>query len=165
MCATFHENTIALSTEYESKLKRVNYVTPTSYLELIKAFKDSLGVQRELISSQKKRYDNGLQQLAFATESVNKMSEELTALQPVLVEKQEETAALMVEIEAKLPGVEEQKAVVGADAAVAQLHHLLLLFVQHAGLAHQLSVNVDRRHVVHHHRNAVARAIVQHMIE
>jgi dynein heavy chain len=48
------------------------------------------------------------------------MSEELTALQPVLVQKQEETAALMVEIEAKLPGVEEQKAVVGADAAVAQ---------------------------------------------
>jgi dynein heavy chain len=120
MCAVFHENTIALSADFESRLKRTNYVTPTSYLELIKAFKDSLSVQRESISSQKKRYDNGLQQLAFATESVNKMSEELTALQPVLVVKQQETADLMVEIEAKLPGVEQQKAVVGADAAVAQ---------------------------------------------
>lgn len=46
---------------------------PESYLELITAFKTSLAAKREEISAAKKRYEVGLEKLAFATESVNAM--------------------------------------------------------------------------------------------
>ena len=40
-----------------------------------------------------------------------------------------------------------------ADAAVGELDHLLLL-LKHAAAPHQLSVDVDRGHVVDHNGNA-----------
>ena len=51
-----------------------------------------------------------------------------------------------------------------ADAAVGELDHLLLL-LQHAAASHQLRVDVHRSHVVHYHRDTVASAVVQHVIE
>ena len=42
MCKNFHTGTRDLSTKYYNELKRHNYVTPTSYLELISTFKTLL---------------------------------------------------------------------------------------------------------------------------
>jgi dynein heavy chain len=39
MCKTFHENIRVLSQLFLEQLSRHNYVTPTSYLELILTFK------------------------------------------------------------------------------------------------------------------------------
>lgn len=39
MCKSFHTSTIDLSTSFYVELQRYNYVTPTSYLELISTFK------------------------------------------------------------------------------------------------------------------------------
>ena len=39
MCKTFHENVRTLSALFLQQLSRHNYVTPTSYLELILTFK------------------------------------------------------------------------------------------------------------------------------
>eukprot|EP00903_Cladosiphon_okamuranus_P016611 g15323.t1 len=119
-CQRFHEDSRVLSAEFLSKLKRQNYVTPTSYLELITAFKTSLAAKRDEISAAKKRYEVGLEKLAFATESVNAMQEELEALKPVLAQSQKDTEALMEEIKEKLPGVELKRTEVQADAAVAE---------------------------------------------
>ena len=120
MCQMFHENTRQLSVEFASKLKRINYVTPTSYLELIVAFKSSLADRRTDVAAQKRRYEIGLEKLDFATVSVNNMQKELTDLQPVLERSQKETDELMEVIQAKLPGVQAKQAEVGAEAAVAQ---------------------------------------------
>ena len=120
MCMTFHTNAHALAAEFLTEQGRITYVTPTSYLELIVAFKLALAEQREKITAGKDRYQNGLKQLAGAEENVATMQVELTDLQPVLAEAQVATDALMEEIEAKLPGVREQEEVVGAEAAVAQ---------------------------------------------
>ena len=95
-------------------------MTPTSYLELILTFKDRLASQREKVSRSTKRYQNGLKQIADATLAVNTMQDELTAKQPVLKQAQVDTAALMEQVQAKLPGVEKKQKEVGADAAVAQ---------------------------------------------
>lgn len=46
MCMEFHTSTQALSEEFYSRLKRHNYVTPTSYLELIQTFKTLLNKKR-----------------------------------------------------------------------------------------------------------------------
>ena len=39
MCQYFHDSTIDLSDRFRQNVSRYNYVTPTSYLELVKAFK------------------------------------------------------------------------------------------------------------------------------
>ena len=104
MCMTFHTNAHDLAAEFLSEQGRITYVTPTSYLELIVAFKLALAEQREKITAGKDRYQNGLKQLAGAEDNVATMQVELTDLQPVLAEAQVATDQLMEEIEAKLPG-------------------------------------------------------------
>jgi dynein heavy chain len=49
---------------------RHNYVTPTSYLELIKAFKSLLQKKQDDTMCAKNRYVVGLQKLAFAATQV-----------------------------------------------------------------------------------------------
>lgn len=46
MCKNFHTSTIELSTRFLADLRRHNYVTPTSYLELICTFKALLNTKR-----------------------------------------------------------------------------------------------------------------------
>jgi len=42
----FHVTTQNLSAEFDAKLQRKTYVTPTSYLEMINTFKDVLEKKR-----------------------------------------------------------------------------------------------------------------------
>lgn len=120
ICQQFHQDVIALSADFLSSLKRRNYVTPTSYLELIVAFKQNLDFKRMEVSQAKIRYDVGLEKLAFAADQVNKMQKELEDLQPELVTSAAATEELMAQIEMKMPGVMETRKVVSAEAAAAQ---------------------------------------------
>lgn len=47
MCKEFHTTTRELSVRFLNELERHNYVTPTSYLELINTFKTLLNKKRE----------------------------------------------------------------------------------------------------------------------
>ena len=47
-------------------------MTPTSYLELISSFKTLLGKKRGEIVKTKKRYEVGLEKLAFAASQVSR---------------------------------------------------------------------------------------------
>ena len=49
---------------------RHNYVTPTSYLELIASFKKLLNEKRDTVERAKKRYMGGLEKLQFASAQV-----------------------------------------------------------------------------------------------
>eukprot|EP00049_Salpingoeca_infusionum_P016530 m.339145 g.339145 ORF g.339145 m.339145 type:complete len:4022 (-) comp16092_c0_seq1:259-12324(-) len=120
LCQQFHENTRELSEKMLVQLRRHNYVTPTSYLELINTFKTLLDVRRQAVAKQKRRYEVGLEKLNSAASQVDGMKEELVALQPQLVVAQKETDDAMVEIEASSKVVAEQEKVVAADEAVAQ---------------------------------------------
>lgn len=120
LCQEFHTDVSKLSEEFMHNLKRRNYVTPTSYLELIVAFKQNLDAKRVEVLAAKKRYEVGLEKLAFAADQVNHMQRELEDLQPELVESAKATQVLMQQIEEKVPGVEETRKVVSAEAAVAQ---------------------------------------------
>jgi len=112
-CQHFHDAVCALSASFQANAGRINYVTPTSYLELILSFKGALGKRRFTVEKEKDRYQNGLEQLAVAEASVGGMQKELTELQPVLKQSQKDTDALMAEIERKLPGVRQEEEIVG----------------------------------------------------
>lgn len=62
--------TVVLIGRFLSELGRHNYVTPTSYLELIAAFRLLLSQNRDTVMKAKKRYTNGLDKLAFAESQV-----------------------------------------------------------------------------------------------
>lgn len=70
MCKTFQTSVVDLSERYFSRLRRHNYVTPTSYLELILTFKTLLNIKRNEVNNAKKRYIVGLQKLDFAASQV-----------------------------------------------------------------------------------------------
>lgn len=70
ICKYFHQSTNILSVNYLLELGRHNYVTPTSYLELINAFKTLLGAKQDETLKAKRRYVVGLEKLAFAASQV-----------------------------------------------------------------------------------------------
>ena len=73
MCKQFHESVRTTSERYYEMLRRHNYVTPTSYLELILTFKKLLAKKREEILLLKNRYATGLDKLEFAASQVSEM--------------------------------------------------------------------------------------------
>ena len=99
MCKHFHESVRKMSEKYEQEMKRCNYVTPTSYLELILTFKSLLKGKRDDILNLKTRYEAGLGKLESASTQVTVMQNELTALRPQLLETSDETEKLMIKIE------------------------------------------------------------------
>lgn len=62
---------ICLSLRFLHELGRHNYVTATSYLELIASFRQLLTKKRQTVMEAKQRYVNGLDKLAFAESQVN----------------------------------------------------------------------------------------------
>ena len=95
ICKYFHTSARDLTMRFRNELGRFNYVTPTSYLELIYAFKDLLTKNRDVIVKARERYLVGLEKLAFAAEQVAAMQKELEDLQPKLVVASRENAELM----------------------------------------------------------------------
>ena len=92
-------------------LRRHNYVTPTSYLELILTFKKLLGIKRDAIMLLRNRYLTGLEKLEFAASQVSVMQQELRDLQPELIKTSAETEKLMIKIEQDTVEVEAKKEV------------------------------------------------------
>jgi dynein heavy chain, axonemal len=121
LCQRFHQNVINMSEKFLTHSKRRNYVTPTSYLELIVAFKQNLDKKRIEVSQAKMRYEVGLDKLAFAADQVNSMQKELADLQPDLVESAAASEELMKVIQLKMPAVMETRRVVTEEAVVAQM--------------------------------------------
>ncbi|XP_035537407.1 dynein heavy chain 3, axonemal [Morone saxatilis] len=119
MCKTFQTSVRDMSQKYLSRLRRHNYVTPTSYLELILTFKALLNSKRNEVDTARNRYIVGLQKLEFAASQVSVMQEELTALQPELIQTSAETDKMMVNIEGETVEVDAKKELVSADEKVA----------------------------------------------
>lgn len=84
---------------YFSELQRHNYVTPTSYLELISTYKTLLGKRRDEVARMRKRYVVGLEKLMSASNQVADMQTELTDLQPQLVVASAEVDQIMINVE------------------------------------------------------------------
>lgn len=111
MCISMHESVRMQSIKLLQEARRHNYVTPTSYLELINTYKTLLGLRRQSVNIMQRRYMGGLDALALAEDSVNTMKQELIDLQPGLEQAKIDTEALTAKVEAAIPGVEEQKAI------------------------------------------------------
>uniref|UniRef100_A0A8D0HPP8 Dynein axonemal heavy chain 7 n=1 Tax=Sphenodon punctatus TaxID=8508 RepID=A0A8D0HPP8_SPHPU len=119
MCKGFHTSTIILSESFHTELQRHNYVTPTSYLELISTFKTLLEKKRAEVMKIKRRYEVGLEKLESAASQVASMQAELEALQPQLKIASKQVDEMMVMIEKESIEVAKTEKIVKADEAVA----------------------------------------------
>ncbi|XP_025904004.1 dynein heavy chain 7, axonemal [Nothoprocta perdicaria] len=119
MCKSFHTSTIVLSDLYHAELQRHNYVTPTSYLELISTFKILLEKKRAEVMKMKRRYEVGLEKLDSAASQVALMQSELGALHPQLQEASKQVDEMMVVIEKESLEVAKTEKNVKADEMVA----------------------------------------------
>jgi dynein heavy chain len=70
ICQYFHDSARLLSNKFLENLGRYNYVTPTSYLELVKSFKALLQKKRNEIMKIRNQYVVGLEKLQFASSQV-----------------------------------------------------------------------------------------------
>merc|ERR1711892_1632521 len=119
MCKHFHENVRDLSVDFDARLSRKNYLTPTNYLELIMTFKQLLNRERQRLLDLRNRYVGGLDQLAFAETAVDQMKKDIIALQPELEKTSIETQKIMEKIAIDKVDVDAKKEVVLADEATA----------------------------------------------
>jgi len=87
-----------LSQDYLERQKRHVYVTPTTYLELLKTYKMLLGVEREKTLRLRAGYQRGVQKLLFTADEVLKMRQDLKEKQPRLQIMTQETDLLMQQI-------------------------------------------------------------------
>lgn len=119
MVLTFNLSVIEASERFYQEQGRKNYVTPTSYLEMLRSFKILYKKTFVDITMQRDRYMTGLEKLEFAAGQVSVMQKKLQDLQPQLKVTSDETEKIMVKIERDTAEAEKKKEVVGADEAAA----------------------------------------------
>ena len=119
ICGDIHKSVEKASEHYAEALRRYNYVTPTSYLELLSTFKRVLAEKRDELATGKRRLSVGLDKLDSTEKDVAVMKVELTELQPVLEKTAIDVEELMKKIEVDKASAAETKAVVEVEEAAA----------------------------------------------
>eukprot|EP01028_Stygiella_incarcerata_P004265 TRINITY_DN1920_c0_g2_i1.p1 TRINITY_DN1920_c0_g2~~TRINITY_DN1920_c0_g2_i1.p1 ORF type:complete len:4143 (+),score=1128.32 TRINITY_DN1920_c0_g2_i1:148-12576(+) len=121
LCVHIHRSVEDTSQRYLEEQHRHNYVTPTSFLELISTYKTLLAPKRQATANAKRRYENGLEKLRGAEAQVKDMQVELEDLKPLLVQSSKETADLMVVLQKETTEAEETRKIVARDEADADV--------------------------------------------
>jgi dynein heavy chain len=105
-----HQSVETKSVEFWDILRRRNYVTPTSYLELLSTFKTVLETKREEVNSLRSRLQVGVDKINTTKAQVSVMKKELVELQPVLAKTQIEVGEMMVQIKKDTEEADKTKA-------------------------------------------------------
>ena len=74
-----HQSVEAVTIKYLDEMRRINYVTPTSFLELLNTYKKTLRERKKEVGDAKFRLEKGLNVLANAAVEVQKLQDDLTA--------------------------------------------------------------------------------------
>ena len=119
MCQVIHSSVVDNTIRFKQELSRHNYVTPTSYLELLGIFSNIYGTKKNELQQALRRTKNGLDKLLYTEEVVQKLQEELELLKPQLEEAVVESNTMMERITVDSAVAEETKSVVAKEEAGA----------------------------------------------
>ena len=117
---TVHKSVEQTSHKYLNELRRHVYITPTSYLELLRCFKSLLVDKRNQLQTARSRFSGGVERLIKAAKDVEIMKGELTEMKPQLAIAQVEGEKMMEKIVRDKAEAEETQKVVAKDEAEAQ---------------------------------------------
>ncbi|KRX05785.1 P-loop containing nucleoside triphosphate hydrolase [Pseudocohnilembus persalinus] len=109
ICKDLHKSALNLSEKYLQEQGRHNYITPSSYLELIYNMKIQIVKQKQRLEERQKIYENGVQKILLTSSQVKAMEEDLQAKRPVLIQTNEETQQIAQEIKKQLVAIEPKK--------------------------------------------------------
>jgi len=96
---TMHKSVEEISVKYVDEQRRHNYVTPTSYLELLNLYKVIIMDKMNDMKRLYKRYSSGLEKLKNAEEQVSELQQNLKDQEPKLKQAEEETKILLASLE------------------------------------------------------------------
>lgn len=119
MTVFFNETVIETSERFFKEFGSINYVTPSTFFEMLNLFKAIYHQKHQEITSKRERYTVGLKKLDSAASQVGDMQQKLFDLQPKLKQLSDETEQIMVKIERDTAEAEKKKEVVGADESAA----------------------------------------------
>uniref|UniRef100_A0A8C9ZPR8 Dynein axonemal heavy chain 1 n=1 Tax=Sander lucioperca TaxID=283035 RepID=A0A8C9ZPR8_SANLU len=119
MCVKIHQMVARMCEQYLAELSRHNYVTPKSYLELLKIFSNLIGRKKQELCGARQRMKTGLDKLLSTAEDVSKMLEELETMRPLLEEAAKDTEVTMETIKKDTVVAEETRKSVQAEEAKA----------------------------------------------
>jgi dynein heavy chain len=115
-----HQSVKTASDDYYNELRRKNYVTPTSYLELVKTFISYLKNMRELIPAKMMRYETGLKKLAETNVMVEELQKSLVILKPDIAQKEEKVKELVEVLKKESAIAIEQEKKTAVDEAACK---------------------------------------------
>lgn len=115
MFKIMHQSVEEKVEEFKEQLRRISYVTPTSYLELLSTYKKVLKDKRQEVGKARNRLARGLDVLKEASIEVDKLREKLEADAPILEKTQVEVEATKKVIAEKTKQAEAVKAVVSVE--------------------------------------------------
>ncbi|CAM6094963.1 unnamed protein product [Calypogeia fissa] len=119
VCVHIHQSVEKRSKDFLQELSRHNYVTPTSYLELLNLFIKQMGEKTAELKELKGRLEAGLDKLLTTAEEVTVMQAELTALTPVVKAAAKEADEMMAVISSDKKAADVTKQEVGKQEAEA----------------------------------------------
>jgi len=119
MFKIIHQSVEEKVDEFREVYRRISYVTPTSYLELLSMYKKVLGEQRFSNTQATNRLVRGLEVLAEAEIEIDKMEKKLVADKPILEETQIKVEEKKKDIAEKTVVAEEEKTIVSAEESIA----------------------------------------------
>ncbi|AAZ13090.1 dynein heavy chain, putative [Trypanosoma brucei brucei TREU927] len=110
-----HYTTSTLSREMLEQVHRYNYVTPSSYLDMVRGFRRMLTQKRDEIIEQRDKLANGMAKLEETKLAVSKMTEELKVQDAKLQEKTEEVNRATESIKVQQQNAEEQQSLLASE--------------------------------------------------
>ena len=119
MFKIMHQSVEEISKKYLMELRRHNYVTPTSYLELLNLYKNILNEQRDYVLQQKNRLEKGLKVLASAQSEVAKLQTELDLKQPELERTKKEVEETKKVLQVEYEDAEKERKTVAQEESSA----------------------------------------------
>ena len=127
VAVTMHNDVIASSDRFNDELKRKYYITPTSYLELLKGYLKMFQDNKSLIPFSIKRYTVGLEKLKETNEQIEDLQKKIKEFEPILAQKAKENEALKIDLESQNVIAKEVEKKVSADTEDAE-SRLLFIF-------------------------------------
>ncbi|XP_023309976.1 dynein heavy chain 1, axonemal-like [Anoplophora glabripennis] len=107
-----HASVVEASELFKQELSRHNYVTPTSYLELLSSYTELMNKKKGSLTQGVGRLKTGLGKLQSTAEEVKILQVNLTEMKPALEVAAKEAEIMIVKIAADTAVAEETKAIV-----------------------------------------------------
>jgi len=124
MFSVIHKSVEQISVKLFDELKRYNYVTPTSYLELIRMYKQVLLMKRNEFNKLIQRYEVGLTIIEKAQKKVSDLQTKIKEDEPILeklekdlTKQNDELQVILVEVNTKNEEVSKSQAIQNEEVA------------------------------------------------